>query len=79
ILFSFIPTAQEQCGTPDESIADPNTITKCAAEEVKGADGSAKKQVAIEVSTRRRVVRKNKSAVCAIGGSNNSHQLANVK
>lgn len=79
ILFSFIATAQEQCATPDESIADPNSITKCAVEEVKGADGSAKKQVSIEVSTRRRVVRKNKSAVSAIGGSSNSHQLANVK
>jgi TonB family protein len=79
ILCSFIATAQEQCATPDESIADPNSITKCAVEDVKGADGSAKKQVSIEVSTRRRVVRKNKSAVSAIGGSSNSHQLADVK
>lgn len=78
MLFTTLITAQEQCATPDESIADPNSITKCAVEEVKDGDGTAKKQVSIEVSTRRRVVRKNKEAV-SIGTTGNSHQVADVK
>lgn len=78
MLFSFTAIAQEHCATPEEGIADPNSITKCAVEEVKDANGNAKKQVSIEVSTRRRVVRKNKSAV-ALGGSTSSHQVADVK
>ncbi|SEC90810.1 TonB family C-terminal domain-containing protein [Tenacibaculum sp. MAR_2009_124] len=78
ISLSFTTIAQEHCDTPDEGIADPNSITKCAVEEVKDADGNAKKQVSIEVSTRRRVVRKNKAAV-ALGDKNSSHQVANVK
>ncbi len=77
-LLSLSVLAQEHCDSPDESIADPNSITKCAVKEVKDADGNAKKQVSIEVSTRRRVVRKNKSAT-AINTSGNSHQLADVK
>ncbi|CAL2074903.1 energy transducer TonB [Tenacibaculum sp. 190524A02b] len=77
ILCSFIAVAQEQCTTPDESIADPNSITKCAVEDVKDADGTAKKQVSIEVSTRRRVVRKNSAT--ALSESKNSHKLANIK
>ncbi|MFV0249020.1 MAG: energy transducer TonB [Tenacibaculum sp.] len=71
-------TAQEQCDTPDESVADPNSITKCAVEEIKNADGTANKQVTIQVSTRRRVVRKNSSAV-ALDVSDSSHKIADIK
>ena len=76
LFFSMMAAAQqEQCTTPDESIADPNSITKCAIEDVNGS----KKQLSIEVSTRKRVVRKNKEAVSAIGGMTNSHQVADIK
>ncbi len=76
MLFSVITFAQqEKCDTDDESIADPNSITKCAIEDTK--DG--KKQLSIEVSTRRRVVRKKNDEVSAIGGSNSSQKVANIK
>ena len=58
MLVSMMAVAQQEvCETADESIADPNSITKCAIEDTK--DGG-KKQLSIEVSTRRRVVRKKK-------------------
>ncbi|WP_428740604.1 energy transducer TonB [Tenacibaculum sp.] len=77
MLFSLAAVGQEVCTTPDESIADPNSITKCAIQDV---DGGAKKQLSIEVSTRRRVVRKNKEAVSAIGGSiDTSQKVADIK
>ena len=79
ILLSTITIAQEHCDSPDEDIADPNSITKCAVEEVKDADGNARKQVSIEVSTRRRVVRKNKAAAVALGVNSGTRQIANVK
>ncbi|TDQ27733.1 energy transducer TonB [Tenacibaculum caenipelagi] len=77
MLLSLAAVGQEVCTTPDESIADPNSITKCAIQDV---DGSAKKQLSIEVSTRRRVVRKNKEAVSAIGGNiDTSQKVADIK
>lgn len=79
LLISFMASAQEHCDTPEDEIADPNSITKCAVEEVKGADGSVKKQVSIEVSTRRRVVRKNKSAVSVLGTNKSEQQIASIK
>ena len=72
IFFTFVVSAQqEECTTPDATVADPNSITKCAVEEVDGN----KKQVSIEVTTRRRVVRKNKKSAITTGGT---HQVANV-
>ncbi|PQJ23063.1 energy transducer TonB [Tenacibaculum sp. SG-28] len=79
LLISSISSAQEHCDTPEDEIADPNSITKCAVEEVKGADGSVKKQVAIEVSTRRRVVRKNKTAVSVLATNKSEQQIASIK
>lgn len=77
MLMSFITVAQQEvCETADESIADPNSITKCAIEDTK--DGG-KKQLSIEVSTRRRVVRKKNEAVSAIGGTSSSQKVANIK
>lgn len=79
MLFSLVAISQEKevCTTPDESIADPNSITKCAIEDTK--EGT-KKQLSIEVSTkRRRVVRKNKEAVSAIGKLNSTQKVASVK
>ena len=77
MLLSLAAVGQEVCTTPDESIADPNSITKCAIQDV---DGGAKKQLSIEVSTRRRVVRKNKEAVSAIGGNiETSQKVADIK
>ena len=77
MLFSLAAVAQQEvCDTADESIADPNSITKCAIEETK--DGE-KKQLSIQVSTRRRVVRKKNEAVSAIGGTSASQKVANIK
>ncbi|MBA6156941.1 energy transducer TonB [Tenacibaculum sp. S7007] len=77
MLMSIMAVAQQEvCETADESIADPNSITKCAIEDTK--DGG-KKQLSIEVSTRRRVVRKKNEAVSAIGGNNSSQKVANIK
>ncbi|WP_233861398.1 energy transducer TonB [Tenacibaculum piscium] len=67
---------QEKCTSPDESIADPNSITKCAVKDTK--DG-VKKQLSIKVSTRRRIVRKKNEAVAAIGGATTSQKVANIK
>lgn len=76
MLLSLAAVGQEVCTTPDEQIADPNSITKCAIEDT---ENGAKKQLSIEVSTRRRVVRKNKEAVSAIGGINSSQKVADIK
>ncbi|CAM1347282.1 TonB family protein [Tenacibaculum insulae] len=77
MLVSMVAVAQQEvCATADETIADPNSITKCAIEDTK--DGG-KKQLSIEVSTRRRVVRKKNEAVSAIGGNAASQKVANIK
>ncbi|RKF03171.1 TonB family protein [Tenacibaculum lutimaris] len=76
MLLSLAAVGQEVCTTPDETVADPNSITKCAVEDT---DNGAGKQLSIEVSTRRRVVRKNKEAVSAIGGINSSQKVADIK
>ncbi|MEX6625965.1 energy transducer TonB [Tenacibaculum pacificus] len=75
MLTSFIAfSQQEKCTTSDESIADPNSITKCAIE--KSEDGT-KKQLSIQVSTRRRIIRKKNKTVSAIGGT--SQKVTNIK
>ncbi len=77
MLFSLAAVAQQEvCATADETIADPNSITKCAIEETQNGE---KKQLSIEVSTRRRVVRKKNEAVSAIGGNSTSQKVANIK
>ncbi|MCD8447043.1 energy transducer TonB [Tenacibaculum finnmarkense] len=77
MLASVISVAQqEKCTSPDESIADPNSITKCAIEKTK--DG-IKKQLSIQVSTRRRVIRKKNETVTAIGGTNTTQKISNIK
>ncbi|WP_418650771.1 energy transducer TonB [Tenacibaculum aestuariivivum] len=67
---------QEKCTSLDESMADPNSITKCAVQDSK--DGK-KKQLSIQVSTRRRIVRKKNDVVSAIGGTTTSQKVANIK
>ncbi|WP_299123148.1 energy transducer TonB [uncultured Tenacibaculum sp.] len=76
LVSTMAVSQQEKCDTPDDSIADPNSITKCAIEDTK--DGN-KKQLSISVSTRRRVVRKNKEAVSAVGSMNSSQKVADIK
>lgn len=75
LVSTMAVSQQEKCDTPDDSIADPNSITKCAIEDGKDGD---KKQLSISVSTRRRVVRKNKEAVSAVG-INSSQKVADIK
>ncbi|CAL2074901.1 energy transducer TonB [Tenacibaculum sp. 190524A02b] len=76
--FSLISFSQEQCATPDEVIADPNSITKCVVQDA-GGDKKQKKQISIEVSSRKRYVRKNKKAVSSVGGSLNTSDISNSK
>ncbi|WP_271406020.1 energy transducer TonB [Tenacibaculum soleae] len=77
MLMSMVAFSQEEvCATADEAIADPNSITKCAVEDT---ENGGKKQLTIEVSTRRRVVRKKNEAVSAIGGNTTSQKVANIK
>ncbi|WP_272152073.1 energy transducer TonB [Tenacibaculum aiptasiae] len=76
LVSTMAVSQQEKCDTPDDSIADPNSITKCAIEDGKDGD---KKQLSISVSTRRRVVRKNKEAVSAVGSMNSTQKVADVK
>ena len=78
MLLTLSAVSQKHCDTPEDPIADPNSITKCAVKEIKDADGNSKKQVSIEVSTRKRVIRKNK-AVVAIESAGTPRQIANVK
>ncbi|TCI85679.1 energy transducer TonB [Tenacibaculum sp. M341] len=68
--------ASETCDTPGGDPAlDLNSITKCSVE--KDADSKTKK-VTVEVTSRRRVVRK-RNAVTGVGTSNTSHKLAALK
>ena len=81
LLFTLLTSVivfsqQEHCTSPDESIADPNSITKCAIEKT---ENGTKKQLSIQVSTRRRVVRKKNEAVSSIGGTNTSQKVANIQ
>jgi len=76
LLVSLMAVSQqEHCETPADAIADPNSITKCAIDDSK--DG--KNQLSIEVSTRRRVVRKKNEATSAIGNINTSQKVENIK
>ncbi len=59
----------------DEPVLDLNSITKCSVENDKD---SKTKKVSVEVTSRRRVVRK-RDAVTGVGNSSISHKLAALK
>lgn len=68
--------SNETCDTPtSEPALDLNSITKCSIEDKKD---SKTKQVSVEVTSRRRVIRK-RDAVTGVGSSNTSHKLAALK
>lgn len=77
VLFTSVIaySQQEKCLSPDESIADPNSITKCAIEK---ADDGKKRQLSIRVSTRRRIVRK-KSKATSVTGDTKNQKVASLK
>lgn len=69
------------CETPsDDPALDLNSITKCSIQESKDKKTSKKtKKVSVEVTSRRRVVRK-RDAVTGLGGSStSSHKFADLK
>ncbi len=71
-----ISQEKEVCDTPGADPAlDLNSITKCSIEDDKN---SKTKKISVEVTSRRRVVRK-RNAVTGVGTSNTSHKLAALK
>ena len=72
--------AAETCdNSAEDPILDLNSITKCSIEETKDKTASRNSQkVNIQVSSRRRVVRK-RNAVSGISKTNTSHKIANLK
>ena len=73
LLFS---QAAETCETDaNDVVLDLNSITKCSVEKDKD---SKTKKVSVEVTSRRRVVRK-RETVTSVGNSNISHKLADLK
>ncbi len=78
LFMSQIAFSQEKetCDTPGaDPVLDLNSITKCSVESDKD---SKTKKVSVEVTSRRRVIRK-RDAVTGVGTSNTSHKLAALK
>ncbi|TYP96075.1 TonB family protein [Tenacibaculum adriaticum] len=76
--------AKGTCDTPtDDPALDLNSITKCSIEDTKDDETSSlasrkSKRVTIQVSSRRRVVRK-REAVTGVSDMGNSHKIADIK
>lgn len=82
MLFCFIQIAtsqsKETCDTPKtEAVLDLNSITKCSIEKPKNENSKANK-VAVEVTSRRRVVRK-RDAATGVMTNDYTHKLADIK
>lgn len=77
LMICNIAMAQEVCDSPDESMADPNSITKCAVEDTKEANGKKSSKISIEVSTRRRIKRVRDKAT-GVGNVGSTHQIASI-
>jgi len=76
----FLSLAQEKtCDTnQDEPLLDLNSITKCTVEETSEPSALNKKQVNIQVTARKRVVRKRES-VTGLSGNTNARKVASLK
>lgn len=73
---SFL-VSQEVCETPEESIEDLNSITKCVIEKTEKVNSSGKKtkKLSVKISSSKRYLKrriKNKTAVSGLGGINTS-------
>ncbi|MFD0991584.1 energy transducer TonB [Tenacibaculum geojense] len=71
--------SKEVCDTPvsDDPALSMNSITKCAI-ETKDENGNKVNRVSIEVTTRKRVIRK-RDAVTGVGGTVSGSKLADIK
>ncbi|WP_299674401.1 energy transducer TonB [uncultured Tenacibaculum sp.] len=68
--------SNKTCDTPnDEPALDLNSITKCS---IKDSDDKKTKKVSVQVSSRRRVVRK-RDAASGVMTNDYTHKLANMK
>lgn len=81
VLFVFstqtiFSQTKDTCDSPEDSMVDMNSITKCSVEEAKDASSKNSKRVSIQVSTRRRVIRKRKNSSNSISAIN---KLENIK
>ncbi|WP_442266597.1 energy transducer TonB [Tenacibaculum sp. ZS6-P6] len=78
-IFAFTQVfsqSNKTCDTPnDEPILDLNSITKCS---IKDSDDKKSKKVSVQVSSRRRVVRK-RDAASGVMTNDYTHKLANMK
>lgn len=57
-ILSFIASAQEVCETPDEDIADLNSITKCSIKPSKNSKNKRSRQIMVKVSASKRFLKK---------------------
>lgn len=77
-VFQSFSQTKETCTSPEtESVLDLNSITKCSVDDKKNKNSKVKK-VAVEVTSRRRVVRK-RDAATGVMTNDYSHKLANMK
>jgi len=80
----LISQSKESCENPvEDPLLELNSISKCSVEEnieksSKNSLAKNSKQVKLQVSTRRRVVRK-RDAVTGISNSGTSHKIASIK
>lgn len=77
IVFSQTITAQDEtCETPEDVLLDLNSVTKCSIETDKEKKNS--KVFSVQVSSRRRVVRK-KRAVSSVLNGDQTQKVDNIK
>lgn len=76
VMFTFVCYSQtEQCTTPDESIVDPNSITKCSIEDVKKTlEDINDKEVSVKYRKKRTRVNSN-----SISSTNDAKVKANTQ
>lgn len=81
VFCQSITAQKETCDTPTEDVLlDANSITKCSIESSKDKANSKRsaKSFTVEVSSRRRVVRK-KTAVSSVASTAESHKINDIK
>ncbi len=77
--YQLLSQEKKVCDTPEDNlILDLNSITKCSIEQNKDATASVDKKVSVEVSSRRRIVRKRDEATGLLTNSHD-HELKGIK
>ncbi len=80
-VFAFVQQtfiAQETCESPEDNIMDMNSITKCTVEKSSDNPSKKAKTVSIQVTSRRRVVRK-RNAVTGLSGNASAKKITSIK